>query len=270
MTVNEYLERYEKQVIHNDFDGILSGLYLYNQAKLDVAGIINYDNALSIDSTPLSNAFINSQFIFNDVATSRIASFDHHLQYSQISNCLNVNNYFNIDKPKHKMPFGNICWLMFIFRDNYKKYSLEQLQLIFLSDGFFKFALNPSFQDNILEWCTRLKLDNMIHFVESFKNDEWQELAQYWLSGEIRAIDNKYYWVTSEGDPQAAQNKINELANIFNWKPFKLPSIDYNYNLSTNRFDPRYQKPPIDCFTHYIHSNKYGRYSNIVDMEVVL
>jgi hypothetical protein len=267
MTIYEFQRQFEEQIIHSDFDGIISGLYLYNRVKMNVAGIINYkDNILSVSATPLANTFLNSQFIFNDVGTTRITSIDHHLQHYQKSNTYNANRYFNIEKPRNKMPFGNIIWLLFAFRDSLEKYNLQQIKLLLLSDGFFKIAKNPDYHKNINDWCSRLNMPDVIKLLESFDDDEMEELAKYWLSPEIKYIDNNYFWCGGSEEPELAQNKINELANIFGWQPFRFQKVVYRYILKTNNYNPSVNQVPDDSFSHYIHSNNFGKYSHISHM----
>jgi hypothetical protein len=252
------IRKHQEQVIHCDLDGILSGLFVYNELDLEVAGFIDYKrNELIISSTPLNHCWITSNFVFNDCAMGECDSYDHHFQTPSLTNKLNVHNHFKITNFKNKMPFGNCVWLIWLFGKDIRNYTHKQLQFIFGADSFYHFCDNKRYRENIKEWDCRLNFNfDSINFTKSIKPSEWKEFHNEWLKYDLIYKNNEFVWGNT-----SAQDKINELAEIFNLKAFKLPKIDYKYPLKS--YDYNINNLPVNPFTITQLHEFTGRYSDL-------
>lgn len=263
----------KQQIIHFDLDGCICGLYLYNRRNWEVKGVIDYhryNKAVFVHATPLDS------YVFIDIAINRKHynyCIDHH--YGQIEGKLNPHQYefpiykeirkkypfFTFSKDiKEKFPMSNIIWLLYLFKDNFDKYTIEQQQIIIAVDGTYKNWHNPDYRDNMTYWTELINMPQIIDIIKAFSFDEWQQIHRKYNVELVYDIKTKNW--THE-----SYENLCHLAKAMNWKVFELPKVNFIYKLEIDKKKPhdaieddlftRTQENSNDVYTSKLGAVKY-------------
>ena len=151
-------------VIHNDLDGLLSGLYIYQKYNIPIVGICE----LGTNNDDIGCLSINSEFyddeyrgrldwesiLFLDcgVICDKAKVIDHHSSPNLYYNERKINycKYFSkTDSITDKCPLGNILWLMAIHNEDVSLFNELQQRLIIAADGthsnYFNYPENTKY-----------------------------------------------------------------------------------------------------------------------------
>lgn len=135
-------------VIHNDIDGLLSGLYMNQKYNIPIVGVIELGSDDGDMGTFLLNKEFNNKRLWDEVVfldcgiiTDAAKVIDHHLSPAKYYNERKINYHKNFSKTKNiwdKCPINNIMWLMAIHKDSPLNYTGFQQALILSADGTHK------------------------------------------------------------------------------------------------------------------------------------
>lgn len=234
-----YFNNTNGTIIHNDTDGLLCGAYFNNKYNSSIKGIFNLNSQSNMDSTIIveDGKLINKIFLDCAIMNNDILSIDHH--YSKLKawgkNSINANKYNPKSKDidvygsfLHKMPTGNILWLMYLLGADVSKYTYEQQLLLVASDSFYINYLNKRYKQNCADWLKLFDMECLIKTLDSptLVNDINSTKAKIGLSG------NGYQtWSGSEFNShltdKTTQEVLDNITELMGWKECKLPSFFY-------------------------------------------
>ena len=227
-------------IIHNDTDGLLCGAYFNNVFhNCGIKGIFNLNSQSNMDSTIHceDRELINKIFLDCAILKQGVLSIDHH--YSKLKawgkDSINANKYnpqsADIDKYGsflHKMPTGNILWLMYLLGEDVSKYTYQQQLLLVMADSFYINYKNSRYKQNCIDWLKLFNMECLIETLDSptLDNDINDTKVKMGLSG------NGYQtYVGSEfkshQTTKTTQEVLNNITELMDWKECKLPSFFY-------------------------------------------
>lgn len=290
MALNVKWERYdlirllssvEGTVIHNDIDGLLSGLYIYQQFNIPIVGICE----LGTNDQDIGCLSINEKFNIEDpdvfdkilfldcgVAFEKAKVIDHHTMPEKYYNKRKINycKYFSKDNSiQNKCPVGNILWLMAIHNEDFRKYNELQQKLIISADGthmnYFNYPNNTQYAidclglNDLIPTIKQMGKNrcNIIDSLLGMNNDPFFRCARNFKNGLGKTIDEIAF----------------EINKIMNWKgnPFidgknnRIKLITHCWNSKTHpeHLDPH--KALKNTFTHTICKKDESR-STVIEI----
>ncbi|AKA71224.1 hypothetical protein [Clostridium scatologenes] len=244
---NVYFKEGARTTIHNDIDGLLCGALFNNIFDIKINGIFNLNSQANMDSTIHSEnkKILNNIFLDCSILKQGILSIDHH--YSKLKawgkDSINCNKYNHKSKDidvygsfLHKMPMGNILWLMYLLQEDISKYTYQQQLLLIMADSFHINYLNSRYMQNCIDW---LKLFNMECLIDTLNKPsllkDIEELkAQLGFSGNGYQVFSGGVF-KSHQTSKTTQEVLNNITELMGWKECKLPSFFYVHKFSNSK-----------------------------------
>lgn len=229
------------QIIHNDYDGLISGLFLYNKTKLPLNGIFQINSQKNMDTNLYCNdiEYLND-FVFNDcsIINKNCVTIDHHSVLTQFYNennynCNKYTEYKDITKGSnfhHKNPTGNICWLLYLFGEPVDTYTYKQKLMIVLADSLYdNFRKYPS---NCRDWLDDMGLQTLYSVLKSDSLegdiiDLKKELCLYNQGYQILNNNKEFVSNVFDREPITTQLLLDKIADIMDWNKMSLPEFKH-------------------------------------------
>lgn len=228
-------------VVHNDLDGLLTGLYFNNKTGLSIQGIFNINSQANMDSQLYTTTKKMKEYIYLDcsIIHKDLTVIDHHVMpvqaYNYSSNNFNCNYYHEASKDikkygsfLHKNPTGCISWLLYIMGEDISKYSLEQKMLICMSDSLYINFNDVRYKQNCIDWLKLLHQEELIEVLE--RPNIIAEIDD--LKAQIGIVGNGYQ-VYDNGTFKSyktnytTQEVLNNISDIMEWKQVNIPVFNF-------------------------------------------
>ena len=259
----------ESVVIHNDIDGVLSGLYLLNKGAA-IVGMYDLER-FHFTNKQEKNRFDHHVYVDLDIDYREVRSFGHHIIANLNKNAFNLNHVFNLDADfgklfTNKCPLNTIILLYALY--DQKPQTDEEIAFLVYADSvilnFEKYKQNMTNwlrvlgQDEILD-ALENRIDNLYRIIDELIKPALEVSYPFYehkqnLNGDIRKytqcnhfIDFKNKTFTSDITPIFKLSK--ELLNLNSEGfPIKfLESIKYvkNYKMVYDQEEDLYKKENI-------------------------
>lgn len=274
-TIKQNVKAKHGTVIHNDTDGILSGLYFNHKTNSSIQGMFElnsqpnmYSKLRLVKPKPREYIYLDCSIIDN-----RFFVIDHHSQpvegYSDNNiNCNKYTDYKDISYQNnffYKNPTGNILWLMYLLEEDVSKYSYQQQLLLVMADGFY--TNYQKYSQNSKRWLKAFDMECLQDTLNSPTIEEdifklKRQLGMYGVGYQI-LTKNGY---TSYKANTMTQEVLNRISILMNWKQVKLPAFSYCYYFNNKKYmfgDIEEVKADKNNFTCAVRSMRNGVFSEI-------
>lgn len=213
-------------VIHNDLDGLLTGLILKNELGWEVAGVYDLKNLYFDKNYDLSPT--DAIYVDLDVTHKDYRSLGHHIIGKEDGDQLNINRLFGIDNKKYrqKYPLSTAVFLYWLFEKDFSKESVLAQLFLLHSDSVWKNYLD--YTNNVTTWFERLNLNDMLNFLENPRmipsvrkyvlpnTNNWNNQCGFDIrKGKLVFKDKK--------ETKSLQEYMDALAKTFNMETVQLP-----------------------------------------------
>lgn len=268
-------------ITHTDLDGIISAAYVYHKTGKPLVGLCNLSNSgtTKIRTTEASTSLQHQLFLDLSIVDNNCWSIDHHyLPIDKLPHkAINANKYYEAMELRDKNPTGNILWLMFLFNEDYCKYSQEQLTALSIVDSTF--ANYNKYKDNMINWSEKLKFAPVLSAIEQLSHNKFYfndlSIEKFGIHRQQQVTwykDQYYYnYNTARGEVKVPLQEIfTKVALYFGWEPLTVPTftntIDYD-NYSSNSL-PREMNDGDNSVTFAAQKNTnlffYSKLSSLV------
>lgn len=158
----------EKFIIHNDIDGIISGMFLHNKGA-EICGVYDLYSFNTTKKEYINNA---EQLIGIDLDLNYrdMRCFGHHIVADLNKNGFNINNFMNLDISikdyfTQKCPLNTIILLYSLF--DLKPKNDREIAMLVYPDSVIKNYLTPAYKENVINWLKILKQEEIINALEN-------------------------------------------------------------------------------------------------------
>lgn len=219
-----FFERDKEMVIHNDLDGILTGMFLSHYMGWKVVGV--YDLETIHISKDFKGRMEDIIYVDLDVTFKDYKSLGHHIIGTESANHLNLNTLFGIDHRKYvrKYPLSTVFFLYWLY-DIALPTDAEQLS--FLLHGDSVLANYSKYTDNVSMWLKHLNFEHIIYRIEC---GEIEEITKQKVLPMTYGWNKQCTYLIKDGVPVFKESKadfqtyINRLCRIFKFEPMVVPT----------------------------------------------
>lgn len=226
----------QKMIIHNDLDGILTGMFFYHFLGWKVVGV--YDLEKIVITEDFQGTLNDVIFVDLDVTYKEYKSLGHHIVGKESHNHLNVNMIFNVNENNYtsKFPLSTALFLYWLYE---KPLPNKLIPLLFLLHADSTWKNHIDYTANVENWLNKLDMGCLISVMKgpNFKENiekyvipntyDWNNQCGYYIK------DGKAHFKKSDKD---FQEYLNSLAKVFDFKPMQMPT-----NLSRSKIFKRVQ-----------------------------
>lgn len=226
----------QKMIIHNDLDGILTGMFFYHFLGWKVVGV--YDLEKIVITEDFQGTLNDVIFVDLDVTYKEYKSLGHHIVGKESHNHLNVNMIFNVNENNYtsKFPLSTALFLYWLYE---KPLPNKLIPLLFLLHADSTWKNHIDYTANVENWLNKLDMGCLISVMKgpNFKENiekyvipntyDWNNQCGYYIK------DGKAHFKKSDKD---FQEYLNCLAKVFDFKPMQMPT-----NLSRSKTFKRVQ-----------------------------
>jgi len=226
----------QKMIIHNDLDGILTGMFFYHFLGWKVVGV--YDLEKIVITEDFQGTLNDVIFVDLDVTYKEYKSLGHHIVGKESHNHLNVNMIFNVNENNYtsKFPLSTALFLYWLYE---KPLPNKLIPLLFLLHADSTWKNHIDYTANVENWLNKLDMGCLISVMKgpNFKENiekyvipntyDWNNQCGYYIK------DGKAHFKKSDKD---FQEYLNSLAKVFDFKPMQMPT-----NLSRSKTFKRVQ-----------------------------
>lgn len=226
----------QKMIIHNDLDGILTGMFFYHFMGWKVVGV--YDLEKIVITEDFQGTLNDVIFVDLDVTYKEYKSLGHHIVGKESHNHLNVNMIFNVNENNYtsKFPLSTALFLYWLYE---KPLPNKLIPLLFLLHADSTWKNHIDYTANVENWLNKLDMGCLISVMKgpNFKENiekyvipntyDWNNQCGYYIK------DGKAHFKKSDKD---FQEYLNSLAKVFDFKPMQMPT-----NLSRSKTFKRVQ-----------------------------
>lgn len=226
----------QKMIIHNDLDGILTGMFFYHFLGWKVVGV--YDLEKIVITEDFQGTLNDVIFVDLDVTYKEYKSLGHHIVGKESHNHLNVNMIFNVNENNYtsKFPLSTALFLYWLYE---KPLPNKLIPLLFLLHADSTWKNHIGYTANVENWLNKLDMGCLISVMKgpNFKENiekyvipntyDWNNQCGYYIK------DGKAHFKKSDKD---FQEYLNSLAKVFDFEPMQMPT-----NLSRSKTFKRVQ-----------------------------
>lgn len=224
----------QQMIIHNDLDGILTGMFFFHYLGWEVVGVYDLEKIYLADD--FKGTLNDVIFVDLDVTYKQYKSLGHHIVAKESHNHLNINVLFGIDENKYtsKFPLSTALFLYWLYE---KELPIKPLPLLFLLHADSTWKNHIDYTANVENWLNRLDMGNLIYFMKgsNFRENiekyvlpntyDWNNQCGYYIR------NGKAYFKQSNKD---FQDYLNCIAQVFGFNPMQMPN-NLNRSKTFNR-----------------------------------
>lgn len=220
------MEKDQPMVIHNDLDGLLSGMFMKNHLNWNVVGV--YDLETLYLSDDFDGELEDICFVDLDVCYENMKSIGHHVIGSTTinKNHVNVNNLWNITESSYteKYPLSTIVFLYWLYEVPLPQ---DETQLLYLLHADSTLKNLRTYQSNGRDWLQKLNLTSLLKEVNS---SNFREQVEFVVAPNTYGNNKQCSYKVVDGKAKLKSTKkdiqqyIYELCEIFEFEPMTLPT----------------------------------------------
>lgn len=207
-----------EQIIHNDLDGLLTGMLCRHFLGWKTVGVYDLENIWREEkyqkklSVPI--------YVDLDITYPNIKSIGHHMLIETNKNAINVNNVFGINSSNFtkKYPLGTVLFLMWLFNIPLPKNREAKLLLLIADSAWLSYS---RYKENVTNWIKKMGFDELLDILNDINTEkEIEEKILPLLYGRNKQCS----FTAKEGKFIFKRTKtsiiplIKELENILEWK----------------------------------------------------